>query len=182
MRPTIPRSSKFLVALLAVILALLGAVPVAAYNNVNQYHLRLTRLDSLTCGTPIGLQALLTTQGGTPVGGVTVQFSIVKGGPGDVVSPTSAVTNGSGIANTSVTLDCTGGPPHQVMASVAGKASARITLCGSEQSCLREDTNETSTTIVPSKAGGPAVSSRTVGGSADGNAPMPLNRWLSVVR
>lgn len=136
----IRRSSPLLRLLLALVVLLLAVAPVSAYGNVNAYHLRLTRLDPLACGTPITLQALLTTQGGTTVSGVWVQFAFVKSVPGDTLSATSVMTNDSGVAITTVTLTCAGGQPHQVMASVPGKASARITLCGSAQSCLREST------------------------------------------
>lgn len=151
-RAMIHRSPKVVIALLSLLLVLVGAVPVSAYNNVNGYDLRLSRLDPLACGTPIRLQALLTQKGGTPAGGITVQFSILKGA-GDTVSPASAVTNGSGIAITRVTIACGSQPPHQVLATVANDASARITLCGSAQSCMRE----TDRASLTRQASGPTV-------------------------
>jgi len=132
----IRRSSPLLRLLLALVVLLLAVAPVSAYTHANVYHLRLTRLDPLACGTPIHLQALLT-QHGTPVADVTVYFTIAKGA-GDTVIPASDVTDGHGIASTFVTIACGSQPPHQVLASVANNASARITLCGSAQSCLRE--------------------------------------------
>lgn len=132
----IHRSSKLVIALLALALALFGAVPASAYGPVNKYDLRLTLLDPLACGKSMQLQALLT-QHGTPVADVTVYFTIAKGA-GDTVVPASDVTDGDGIAITFVTIACGSQPPHQVLASVANNASARITLCGAAQSCLRD--------------------------------------------
>lgn len=143
----IRRSSPLVRLVLALVVLLLAVAPVSAYNNVNEYHLRLTRLDPLACGTPIRLQALLTTKSGTPVSGIAVQFAIAKGA-GDIVAPTSVVTNTDGIAITNVTIDCGSQPPHQVLASVANNASARITLCGAAQSCLRDTRQVSGPTVL----------------------------------
>jgi hypothetical protein len=148
----IHRSSKVVIALLSLVLVLVGAGSVSAYGKVNRYDLRLTLLDPLVCGTPMRLQALLTQNGGTPASGITVQFSILKGA-GDTVSPASVATNSAGIAITLVTIACDSQPPHQVLASVANEASARITLCGSAQSCMRETRQATGT----GQATGPTV-------------------------
>ena len=163
----IHRPSKPVVALVALVLALFAAVPAYAYNNVNTYDLRLTRLDPLACGSPIRLQALLTVKGGTPASGITVQFAILKGAPGDTVDPTSAVTNGAGIAITRVTIECGSKPPHQVLASVANDASARITLCGSASSCMRESTVDSPRTVKTTRA-------------PESRDPIPLARWRAV--
>jgi len=148
--PMVHRSMKLVISLVALALALFGAVPVSAYNHVNTYDLRLTRLDPLACGTTISLQALVTEKKGGPASGVTVLFTIEKG-PGDTVNPSSADSNGSGIAITHVTIDCSGQPPHQVVASIAGDASARITLCGSGQSCTRETDPESVSSVASSQ-------------------------------
>jgi hypothetical protein len=150
------RSSKVVIALLSLFLVLVSAGPVSAYGKVNRYDLRLTLLDPLACGTPMRLQALLTQNGGTPASGITVQFSIAKGA-GDTVSPASVATNGAGIAITRVTIACDSQPPHQVLASVANDASARITLCGSAQSCMRETRQAPGPAVTtPHEASGPS--------------------------
>jgi hypothetical protein len=123
------RSAPFLATFLALVLVLLAAAPAAAYNHENQYHLRLHRLDPLACGTPIGIQAKLTDKHGHRISGATIHFSIVKGKPGDVLSPTSAVTNSQGKAVTHVTLACTSGTHlTRILATGPGDAKAHITL------------------------------------------------------
>ena len=70
-----------------VILMLMSAVPAFAYGQANNYHLRLSRLDRITCDKKIGIKAHLTTNRGEEVRGATVYVEISKGGPGDTVDP-----------------------------------------------------------------------------------------------
>jgi len=125
------RSSKFVVALLAVTLALMVAAPVSAYSFASSTFLRLSRLDALTCGTPIEIQATLTSQHGVkqdhPLGGATIGFAIVKGSA--ALAPASVVTSAAGTGDTFVTITCTNATQViQIVATGPDGAQARITL------------------------------------------------------
>jgi hypothetical protein len=123
------RSLPFLATFLAIMMLLGAAAPAFGYGNVNPYHLRLTRLDSLRCGRPIAIQAKLTDRRGRPVSGKTINFAIAYGKPGDQLSPSSAVTNSRGKAYTRVTLACTSGTHRtKIVATGPNGAKARITL------------------------------------------------------
>jgi hypothetical protein len=116
-----------LVVILAVAMSTLAALPVSGYGHANTYHLRLSRLDPISCGRWIDLRADLSDNRGRPVKDKTVYFEIKVGAPGDVLSPRSATTNRWGQAGTRVKLDCSRGV-HKVWASVPNKASAGIVL------------------------------------------------------
>lgn len=122
-------SLPFLATFLALVLLLLAAAPASAYNNENPFHLRLSRLDPLKCGTTIGIQAKLTDRKGHPVSGATIHFAIVKGKPGDALAPANVLTNAKAKAVTFVTLVCTtGGHLTKIVATGPSGAKARITL------------------------------------------------------
>lgn len=122
-------SMPFLSTLLALVLLILVAAPASAYGNVNPLHLRLSRLDSLACATPIGIQAILTDRKGNPVSGETIQFAIIKGESGDALAPPNAVTNAQGKAVTFLTLVCVNDTHHvQIVATGPNGAKARINL------------------------------------------------------
>ncbi len=123
------RSLPFLATFLAIFMLLLAVAPAAAYNHANDYHLRLSRLDSLRCGTPIGIQAQLTDKRGHAVRGATVHFAIVEGRRGDALAPANVVTNADGEAITFVRLVCTNDTHRaEVVATGPSGAKARITL------------------------------------------------------
>lgn len=125
------RSSKFVVALLAVILTLMVAAPASAYPSAPSTFLRLSRLTALTCGTPIDIQATLTSQHGPkqdhPLSGA-ISFAIVKGSV--TLPPAGVVTNAfTGTGDTSVTIACTNATQViQIVATGPDGAQARITL------------------------------------------------------
>ncbi len=123
------RSLPFLATFIALVMLLLAAAPASAYNHVNDYHLRLSRLDPLRCGTPIGIQALLTDTRGHAVSGATIHFAIAEGRRGDTLGPANVVTNARGKAVTSVRLVCTNDTHRvEIVANGPGGAKARITL------------------------------------------------------
>jgi hypothetical protein len=123
------RSLPFLATFVALVLLLVAAAPASAYGNVNPFHLRLSRLDPLRCGTPIGIQAQLTDRKGHAVRGVTIHFTIVEGRRGDRLAPANVVTNANGKAVTFVTLVCTNDTHRaQILATGPNGANARITL------------------------------------------------------
>lgn len=113
--------------LLALLVMLATALPVAGYGHANAYHLRLSRLDPIACGRWIDIKADLTSNKGKPVKDVVVGFEFVSGNPKDVVDPTQATTDRHGHAYTRVKLDC-GSTQHKLVAAVPGKATARIVL------------------------------------------------------
>jgi hypothetical protein len=123
------RSSRLVISLLAVTLALMVAAPVSAYDFASSTFLRLSRLDALTCGTPIEIQATLTSQHGVkqdhPISGATISFAIVKG---SAPTPASVVTTLAGTGDTFVTIACTNATPVQIVATGPDGAQARITL------------------------------------------------------
>jgi hypothetical protein len=131
--PMVHRSSKFVVALLAVILTLMVAAPASAYPLAPSTFLRLSRLDALTCGTQIEIQATLTSQHGPkqdhPIGGATISYAIVKGSATLTPDPASLVTSPAGTWDEFVTIDCTNATQViQIVATGPGGAQARITL------------------------------------------------------
>ena len=124
------RSSRLVISLLAVTLALMVAAPVSAYSYASSTFLRLSRLDALTCGTQIEIQATLTSQHGPkqdhPLSG-TVSFAIVKGSA--TLAPASVVTSAAGTGDTFVTITCTNATQViQIVATGPDGAQARITL------------------------------------------------------
>jgi hypothetical protein len=123
------RSVPFLATFFALALVLLVAVPAAAYNNVNPLHLRLSRLDPLTCGTTVRIQATLTDSKGDPVSGESIHFAIIKGESGDALAPANDVTDAQGKAVTLLTPICTDETHHiQIVASGPDGAQGRINL------------------------------------------------------
>ena len=123
------RSLPVLATVLAFVLLLVAAVPAFAYNNENPYHLRLSRLDPLQCGTRIGIQAKLTDRDGHPVSGAAIHFTIDEGRRGDKLAPARVVTNARGKAVTFVILACTNGTHFtEILARGPRGAKARITL------------------------------------------------------
>jgi hypothetical protein len=123
------RSLPLLSTLLALVLLMLVSTTASAYNNENRYHLRLSRIDPLRCGTWIGVEAKLTDRHGNKVPGKTIHFEIDWGKPGDTVSPANVVTNSRGKAVAYVKLVCVS---HlhitQVEATGPNGARARITF------------------------------------------------------
>ena len=123
------RSLPFLATVLAFVVLLVAAVPASAYDNENPYHLRLSRLDPLQCGTRIGIQAKLTDRDGHPVSGAAIHFTIDQGRRGDKLAPARVVTNARGKAVTFVILACTNGTHFtEILARGPNGAKARITL------------------------------------------------------
>jgi len=128
------RSSRLVISLLAVTLALMVAAPVSAYSYASSTFLRLSRLSALTCGTPIEIieiQATLTSQHGpkqdNPISGATISFAIVKGSAS--ISPASVGTTATGTGDTFVTIACTNATQViQIVATGPDGAQARITL------------------------------------------------------
>jgi hypothetical protein len=123
------RSLPFLATFAALVLLFVAVAPAAAYTHVNRYHLRLSRVSTLQCGTPIKIQALLTDKQGSPVVGKTINFFLFDGKPGDTLAPKNAVTNEQGKAFTFVTLKCQNHTRQvEILAEGPKGAKALITL------------------------------------------------------
>ena len=121
------RTSPIVAVLMVILMTVVAAVPAFAYGHANDYHLRLSRMDRISCSVWIGLKATLTTSQGKPVRGVNIDFSILTGAPHDALNPWQTVTDRRGRGYTHVKLDCTANT-HVIVASVTGEATAQITL------------------------------------------------------
>jgi hypothetical protein len=113
--------------LFAAALVLASVLPALAYNEENVKHIRLHRLDAIQCGSPIRIVADLTDKKGAAVAGATVNFSLKKGQPGDVLAPTTNASDTEGRARTTLTMSSFQGT-RIVVASVPGDGKAQITI------------------------------------------------------
>ena len=132
----VPTGVRRLASLLfAALLVLVVAAPAFGYNEENVQHIRLSRLDAVQCSTPIRIVADLVDKRGDAVAGATVNFTLRHGRPGDVLDPTTDVSDSEGRARTTLDLSCAKGT-RQVRASVPGDGKALITIiCGKRQGC-----------------------------------------------
>jgi hypothetical protein len=132
----VPPGFRRLASLLFAAALVLGvAAPAFGYNEENVQHIRLSRLDPVQCSYPIRIVADLVDKRGDAVEGATVNFTLRHGQPGDVLDPTTDVSDSEGRARTTLDLSCVKGM-RQVRASVPGDGRAVITIvCGKKQGC-----------------------------------------------
>jgi len=131
-----PRTFRSLLgATLAIGAILLAAMPAAAYNEENVKHIRMQRLDAVSCTTPIRIAATLTDSAGAPVPGAEVRFSYKKSAAGDFIAPTTATSDAAGVAQTTLDLTCAIGS-RIIRASVPGDGSAQLVVtCSPRNGC-----------------------------------------------
>ena len=149
-----------LVALFAVVLPLVLAMPVAAYNAENATNIRLWRAGPVQCATPIRIIAELVDRDGRAVAGVTVDFRLSKHDEGDGLSPTSGRSDDSGRVETAVQLACRSGA-REVRASIPDDGGAAISLVCERQSGCTASAAAVAPTGTPGSVGA-AVAERIV--------------------
>ncbi len=114
---------------------LVSISPAAAYNEENVKHIRMSRLDEISCESVIRLNAALTDSAGDPVPGAEVHFSYKKSLAGDTLEPTTAFSDAAGNAGTAIRLSCALGA-RIIRASVPGDGSAQIVVtCNHRHGC-----------------------------------------------
>jgi len=129
------RARSLLIVALSVGAILLRASPAAAYNEVNVKHIRMQRLDAVSCTAPIRITATLTDSSANPVPGAEVRFSYKKSAPGDSIAPTTTFSNAAGLAETTIDLSCVIGS-RIIRASVPGDGSAQLVVtCSPRNGC-----------------------------------------------
>jgi hypothetical protein len=119
-----------------------------AYGEVNVFHIRIERLDTIQCVTPVALRAHLTDKSGAAVAGATVNWTLKKGQPEDVLSPTTSASDASGDADTELQFSNFQGP-RIVVASVTGAQGS-----GKDQITIVAKKGDTGCTQQPGGEGG----------------------------
>lgn len=130
-----PHVRSLLAFALAVGAVVVNFSPAAAYNEENVKHIRMQRLDDISCTSPIRLNAVLTDSAGDPVPGAEVRFSYKKSFDEDTIGPATAFSDAAGNAETTIRLSCVLGA-RIIRASVPGDGSAQIVVtCNQRHGC-----------------------------------------------
>jgi hypothetical protein len=123
------------ITVLAIVGLMTLALPAIAYNEENVKHVRMHRLDPISCTSPIRVVAVLTDRRGAPVPDAVVNFQFKKSFPGDSFAPSAGSTADDGTVQTVVELGCVVGA-RIIRATVPGDGAGQLVIpCTPRSGC-----------------------------------------------